>query len=48
MPPESALHTELAALRRKRDGIGPVNLRAEEDARALRADTVCGPGGVTR
>ncbi|HVG49644.1 MAG TPA: AAA family ATPase [Rubellimicrobium sp.] len=38
MPPEEALHAELASLRRKRDGIGPVNLRAEEDAKALREE----------
>ena len=38
VPPEAALHSELAALRRKRDGIGPVNLRAEEDAKALREE----------
>ncbi|EYD75289.1 Chromosome partition protein smc [Rubellimicrobium mesophilum DSM 19309] len=38
VPPEAALHSELASLRRKRDGIGPVNLRAEEDAKALREE----------
>ncbi|WP_210528826.1 chromosome segregation protein SMC [Rubellimicrobium arenae] len=38
IPAEGAAQSELAALRRKRDAIGPVNLRAEEDARALREE----------
>ena len=38
IPAETAVQTELASLRRKRDAIGPVNLRAEEDARALREE----------
>ncbi|TNC52388.1 chromosome segregation protein SMC [Rubellimicrobium rubrum] len=38
IPAEAAVQADLAALRRRRDAIGPVNLRAEEDARALREE----------
>jgi chromosome segregation protein len=38
IPAEGAIQAELSSLRRKRDAIGPVNLRAEEDARELREE----------
>ncbi|MFC5566699.1 chromosome segregation SMC family protein [Rubellimicrobium aerolatum] len=38
LPSEGTLHAELQALRKRRDGLGAVNLRAEEDAAALRAE----------
>ena len=39
VPPASALEAEADRLRRARDGLGPVNLRAEEDARAIREES---------
>ncbi|MFO1107483.1 MAG: chromosome segregation protein SMC [Amaricoccus sp.] len=38
MPPAAELEAEVARLRRARDGLGAVNLRAEEDARELQAE----------
>jgi chromosome segregation protein len=38
MPPASALDEELIRLRRARDALGAVNLRAEEDARAVQVE----------
>ncbi|TNC74812.1 chromosome segregation protein SMC [Rubellimicrobium roseum] len=38
IPPEAELQVELATLRKRRDSLGAVNLRAEEDAAALRAE----------
>jgi chromosome segregation protein len=38
LPPEGELRARIEALRRRRDQIGAVNLRAEEDARALAAE----------
>lgn len=38
LPSEAAAQAELATLRRKRESLGAVNLRAEEDARALREE----------
>ena len=35
LPPAAALEAEIARLRAARDGLGPVNLRADEDKRAL-------------
>ena len=39
MPPAAALETEVDRLRRARDGLGAVNLRAEEDAREIREES---------
>lgn len=38
LPPAAALEAEIARLRAARDGLGPVNLRADEDKRALEAE----------
>jgi chromosome segregation protein len=38
VPPAAALEAEAAALTRRRDAIGPVNLRAEEDAASVREE----------
>ncbi len=38
IPDAAALETELARLRRARDALGAVNLRAEEDARAVQTE----------
>ena len=38
MPAAAALEAEVDRLRRARDGLGAVNLRAEEDARELREE----------
>ncbi|SHI80252.1 chromosome segregation protein SMC [Wenxinia saemankumensis] len=38
LPPADAIEGEVAALRRQRDGLGAVNLRAEEDAREVQAE----------
>ncbi|MBJ3764232.1 AAA family ATPase [Maribius pontilimi] len=35
MPPAEEIETEVAKLKRQRDGLGAVNLRAEEDAREI-------------
>jgi chromosome segregation protein len=40
LPSEVAAQAELAELRRRRDALGAVNLRAEEEARALREEQV--------
>ena len=44
IPAAQALESEVAQLRRKRDGLGSVNLRADEDAREIREefDTLSG------
>ncbi|MCC5984832.1 MAG: chromosome segregation protein SMC [Rhodobacteraceae bacterium] len=39
LPTAEALETEVARLRRARESLGAVNLRAEEDARALQAES---------
>ncbi|MFA5538032.1 MAG: chromosome segregation protein SMC [Gemmobacter sp.] len=38
MPPAEALESEIARLRRAREALGAVNLRAEEDAKAVQAE----------
>ncbi|MFC0810946.1 chromosome segregation protein SMC, partial [Paracoccus panacisoli] len=38
LPAAAALEAEIARLRAARDGLGPVNLRADEDKRALEAE----------
>ena len=38
MPPADEIETEVSKLKRQRDGLGAVNLRAEEDAREVEAE----------